>query len=254
MTPQQQSLKDLKGHVLKDLDGPLSIDILNGVMSSAYATMDQHIDNWMAAKSGPVGCKGGCSHCCSQSVWVSEAEVIYLAEMLRLNYPGEKLTPIRDYVVEHDKHLHGLSIGERFSRDVECPFLHQSQCMVYPARPSACRGLFSVSASVCDRTKNPSQQMPVVTQPGEIATGVRAAVVAAFFEKGLHSHNLDLIAGMAIALTDPTSGPRWLAGENAFSDAIATDDTVDLTLVSRAAAGDLEATEELKRMIDAQGQ
>lgn len=249
MTPQQQSLKDLKGYILKDLQGPLSVDILNGVMSSAYATIDQHIDNWKAEKRGPIGCKSGCSHCCSQSVWVSEAEVIYLAEILRLNYPEGELLPIRDYVVEYDRHLHGLSIEERFFRNVGCPFLHQAQCVVYPARPAACRGLFSASASMCDRAKSPAQKTPFIIQPGEIATSIRSAVVAALFDKGLHSHNLDLIAGMAIALTDPTSGPRWLAGENAFADAIAPDDAVDLTLASRAVAGDWEATEELKRQM-----
>lgn len=253
MNSQQKALHSLKQKVLADMEGPLTVNAVISIMERSYLTVDANITQWMKVNSNSVACKQGCSHCCNQTVWTTEPEVIYISETLRHNYSEDKLTSIRDYFFGYAERLKDLKVEERFALSIPCPFLQNSECHIYPFRPSACRGLYSADADKCDKTKNPKLQTPYVQQPGEIAMGIRSAVISALYEKGVYSHNLELISAMTIALSDPTSGEQWLARENPFSNAIVQYEAVDITLVSRASTGDAAAMHELEKYFSKSG-
>jgi Fe-S-cluster containining protein len=104
-----------------------------------------------------ISCGAGCGACCRQLVPVSEAEAVYLAELVAA-MPPERGSVIRerfraavaalgDDLIGRLRDTSRLSAledrrqigGEYFHRGVACPFLEQESCSIYATRPATCR-------------------------------------------------------------------------------------------------------------------
>lgn len=87
-------------------------------------------DELAKATKGIVPCKSGCSHCChmATNITIEEAEALSKASCKPLTIPG----------TWDDK-----DIVQRFE-GIPCPFLVDSKCSVYDARPFPCRTHYSV--------------------------------------------------------------------------------------------------------------
>ncbi len=76
----------------------------------------------------------GCGGCCTGSpgyVWVSDEEVLAIAELL-------KITP-EEFVQRHCRMFRGkLSLKER-PKSFDCVFLDGKRCSIYQYRPKQCR-------------------------------------------------------------------------------------------------------------------
>lgn len=104
-----------------------------------------------------VSCKAGCGACCRQLVPVSEAEAIYLAELIQQMPPerrdtvrarfsealkalGEPLVSrLRDTASLRTMESRREAGAEYFARGVACPFLEAESCSIHQHRPAACR-------------------------------------------------------------------------------------------------------------------
>jgi hypothetical protein len=72
-----------------------------------------------------AACARGCGHCCHVSVPITEFEAQYISDHIHIAAVKVKQT------IKHD-------LGE-FSSDTPCPFLVNSECSIYEARPLTCR-------------------------------------------------------------------------------------------------------------------
>lgn len=239
MTAEQKANRDLKNLILADLPNPITVPAIMSAMASAYATIDEHTKRWKNETKPKYACNSGCSYCCHQSVWVTEPEAIYIAECLRETYPGNRIHPIVDWIVRSAEQTSGLDVSQRHRLRQPCPFLDHGICVIYPARPSACRSLYSVEARLCQDGLNKDMDIPYLVRPGELAMRIRAAVISALFDRGVICRTLELNAAMRVALCRPDAGAEWLSGKSPFITAIPPDQTPDIIAMSRAATGDL---------------
>jgi Fe-S-cluster containining protein len=117
----------------------------------------------------PVSCRAGCAACCRQIVLASEAEARRLRALVEA-LPEPKRAEVRARFAEARRKLEeaglleALQAPESFGPGVaelglayfrlrlDCPFLEEERCTIYPERPLACREYLVVSpAESCSR-------------------------------------------------------------------------------------------------------
>ncbi|HEY3666443.1 MAG TPA: YkgJ family cysteine cluster protein, partial [Polyangiaceae bacterium] len=95
-------------------------------------------------------------------------------------------------------------------------------CLVYEARPLACRGYNSLDAESCRRSLDDDLEIvesnvPLARDCAAVALGLLAGIADA----GLPAELLELTAGLHIALSEPDALQRWLRGGPVFAAALA---------------------------------
>jgi Fe-S-cluster containining protein len=113
-----------------------------------------------------ISCREGCGACCRQVVPISEAEAVYIAELVaampaesqahvRERF-GQALAGLGEAFVErlHDTSkysdlAHRRELGEEYFRlHVACPFLENECCSIYEHRPTSCREYLVTSPAI----------------------------------------------------------------------------------------------------------
>ncbi len=111
----------------------------------------------LAAQGKTVSCRKGCGHCCRQPVPIAPAEARALGRLVDA-MPAERREKIRrrfaavireleEAGIAEDLRMrsfwekgHGREVGLRYlALRIDCPFLENEACTIYPDRPLACR-------------------------------------------------------------------------------------------------------------------
>jgi hypothetical protein len=186
-----------------------------------------------------TACSAGCSHCCYQAVGVSAPEVFAIHDHLRATRSPAELQATLERIREADERTRGMSLQDRLSPDLPCPFLEQQRCSIYEVRPLVCRGKNSLDAAACERTlRDPEARaqflagtlaVPCFLEPIRAVHAVAAGMQLGLHElQGLQTAPLELTAAMRILLEDPELvARRWLSGEDPFEAARGGDTTDD---------------------------
>jgi Fe-S-cluster containining protein len=124
-----------------------------------YKNIDTLIDSFLKrtnTESNPAECKKGCSYCCYQTVLASPYELLYLAHFVRKKYAGNSLNVILERIRKKSDVTSNLKLNKLLKFKQVCPFLHSTGgfCMVYSARPMACRIYLSKSVKSCENDLN----------------------------------------------------------------------------------------------------
>lgn len=226
------SIYDLKCQVAEALGAKPTLDSLMEVMAKTFATIDHYVAEWRQKAEKTAACRSSCAYCCAQVVWTTEPEAIYLAESARQNKLEQLLL---SRVAEHRKIPKQAAGPAR--RLMACPFLYQdNSCFVYGARPIACRMLYAPDVQQCFDALRGGRNVKYFKHPADMSIQIRSGLIAALGERGLHCQTLEFTAAMEIALSEPDSSTRWLARENSFEAAVASDQPLDISLMARLAA------------------
>lgn len=140
-------------------------------------------DNVMEQGKHLFSCGIGCDACCKRMILATPVEAVAIMQFLdqtgRLG--DEKLiSSIHEHARLNEGFLETWSDEEDpdllwFEEDVECPFLDQSACSIYEARPLICRMRHSLSPA------------PHCSEPwNDIETSSEVDDAVQFFEKGLY--------------------------------------------------------------------
>ena len=122
------------------------------IMESAYDSIDGLIDSFgnRCTREGlRMDCKKSCAWCCTQAVLVSTHEIMYLFAWMDKHLSSDQLTQIHQGAMERDRHTAQMDAREFLHFNLPCPFLCDTSCLVYPARPMACRIYLSADAESC---------------------------------------------------------------------------------------------------------
>jgi hypothetical protein len=144
-------------------------------------------------------------------------EVFHVANFVRKQFADE-LDRVIGQVRVADGNSRDLSSHDRPLHKFPCGLLVANACSVYVARPSACRGLTSISVKTCERGYNGEEvsvQTPAVWT--EIRQAHNQAMWAALSASGLPAHSYELNHAMLVALENPDAESRWLKGEDVFA-------------------------------------
>lgn len=112
---------------------------------SLFELVDRMCGEW-SARTRPA-CAEGCSWCCQQDVLMAPFEFIAVRRAIEDNGLADS---VRRKLREGD---HGpvVEIDGRAMPVTACPLLDNDRCMIYSARPLACRTQFSMDAGQCRR-------------------------------------------------------------------------------------------------------
>jgi hypothetical protein len=173
--------------------------------------------------AAPIGCAAGCAHCCHLKVIATPAEVIGVVDHLAATRSAAELDALRERVMSADEKTRGRTADERARLQLPCPLLADARCLVYQHRPLHCAGANAADPSACKEAfESPDREVPVLHYPAQRigADAAAAGLSRALFETGRDGRMVELIAGLAVLLSDPSTKARWERGEQAFSAAV----------------------------------
>jgi Putative zinc- or iron-chelating domain len=141
-------------------------------------------------------CRAGCAWCCHQPVFLTTPESIAIVSHLLSSWPANRIELLRARLKE--KILHRLALGGNravLKQGLACAFLNDdNSCAIHPARPLACRGYLSSSATACaERFVDPNAAPPPIDPHVHFSTcGVIHGLQIALHEADLNAGLRDL--------------------------------------------------------------
>ena len=181
------------------------------------------------SRSVPVACKRGCSYCCrGTAVATTAPEIFRIARWLHRNAAIKPaLAPAA--VANRCESRAGLNVAAISRTREACPLLIDDACGVYAVRPINCRQVLSSSVEACRAHYNGlAGPVPYVEEAQHKAAHTRSLLLGAIEAADRDSTSYELTQGLAIALREPDSEKRWLAGEDVFAAAVIKKDMENL--------------------------
>jgi Fe-S-cluster containining protein len=192
-------------------------------LRSAIAQLYQAVDDLLAsflersATDGePSECKKGCAWCCYQEVFAVTHEFLYIHEYVQENFSQE----VKDSILKRARDKGKLSLNKSLEEQMKlrfaCPFLEGDSCLVYKARPMACRVYLSSSVRSCKREfDQPGNQknIPELYEfPLLAGRMLNEGFVAYLKQSGLLSSELPIELGYSSLLTFGQTMEEWVEG------------------------------------------
>ncbi len=204
----------------KALDGRRTLRRLVNMVRKTFARVDETIDrvNALAPPPRPIACGAGCPYCCHIRVTTSPPEVLALADHIRRSWPAERVAALKRKLANVDRLTRGRDAAQRDRMRLPCPLLVDNDCGVHEMRPINCRGLASVDVAACRRAYASHMVGPVpqVALQATAADGIGYGLVAGLGDAEFPLEDVELIAGLRIALETHEAAGRWLGGEPLF--------------------------------------
>ena len=163
-----------------------------------------------------IACGRGCNYCCHGLVAVMPPEAFRIAGAIRA---GRAAGLDGDTVRQRAEPLRGLTPAERVGRKLPCPLLVEGECGAYAERPLVCRQTTSLSLPACiEEYEGHDRNGTIEISSTHLAhaSNAHVALIGAMLAVGLPTEAYELGAVLEIALGDPSSEARWLAGESVF--------------------------------------
>ncbi len=171
-------------------------------------------------------CRKGCATCCSIRVVATAPEVLLVARFVRaaestLQAQGINL---RKRLATADAVTRGCSERERVALRRRCPFIHKGVCMVYSARPLACRSHLSYDKQACvDAAAGRIEEIPYSQPHLQVRSLVQNALQSALRDADYPWASYEINQAVSIALADEDAEEAWLAGRDVFAPARVND-------------------------------
>ncbi len=124
---------------------PVILEVTNAVVGAGVDALGR--------RGGEVSCRAGCGQCCRQFICVSSVELRSLRRVVA-GLPPERRRRVEARFAAAEARLREvglyealMELGEEgyqtaidyFRLGIDCPFLEDESCSIYPMRPSSCR-------------------------------------------------------------------------------------------------------------------
>lgn len=159
-----------------------------------------------------VACEPGCHYCCAVYVSAQAPRIFAIADWLRANRPDPAAEIAR--LEAAGAAVRGKDAESWAASGLSCPFLAGGECRIYPARPAACRGMFSLSVEAC---AGEGGEIPVPPHIHPLRGAYEQALSVALWHWRLPVEHYELAHGVLVALGDTGAEARWYDGEDVFA-------------------------------------
>lgn len=204
-------------------------DMVPALMSQAYSSFEGNVA--VQAEGQPaIACHKGCATCCTIRVVATAPETLMLARYIRVADAALKEAGIdlRQRLAEADSATRGLDERQRVALRRRCPFIAKGICVIYPARPLACRGHASYDKRACaDAAAGRLEGIPLSMPHMMVRSLVQNAIQSALRDAGYVWPAYELIHALSIALADENTESAWRAVADVFAPARVTDISLD---------------------------
>jgi hypothetical protein len=191
---------------------------LRSAIGELYRAMDELLDSFLArtaSEGTPEQCKKGCSWCCYQEVFAVTHEFLFLQDFILRHFGKDQQELILERAREKVLLTMNLPVEEQVKVRAACPFLEDGSCMVYEARPMACRIYLSSSLSSCKRDhEQPAggKNIPEVFEfPLLAGRMLNEGFVAYLKQSGIRSSELSVEQGYSSMVTMGQSLEDWVS-------------------------------------------
>lgn len=202
----------------------LNKDGVLNVCEQLYDSIDQLMISFTghcSRKKFPVACRKGCSWCCRQSVFVLPYEIFFVMQYVGLNLSKERIDGIREATAIKNKRTGKMTMQQLLHYKEACPLLDDAgQCIVYHARPMACRIYLSSDVSSCrNDLENPFdiKHFPALYEfPLRAGRMLNEGVCTYLNERNISPYEWVLESSLNITFKDNQAFRKWLNGVNLF--------------------------------------
>jgi Fe-S-cluster containining protein len=184
-------------------------------VSEAYARSLERLDAQLANASDAhtLACKTGCSWCCHFSIDLRPVEIFRIMRFVEDRLDANARERIRQQVAMNQRITAGLDEMQRMQHNLPCPFLVESRCSIYSARPQTCRNYHATDAAGCRKSFEEPQNLEIDPEFAPIVYQVGGAVVEAF-AKAMQDEGYDVDAyemnvALHAAFNEPAAGDRF---------------------------------------------
>lgn len=166
-----------------------------------------------------LDCRAGCSHCCHMLVTVTPPELLLVLDAFNDVTDPQAL---RARVLATARQVAAITDpAERLGSGIICPLLgNDGRCLVYAARPIACRTYFSRSEAECVRSiTSPNSADTAHSLPAQFGRAVASATMLQLLHQaGLDGTPIELVQGLAFILRQPAEHMlAWASGKPMYS-------------------------------------
>lgn len=185
-----------------------------------YSRQDERIVAATAASSVKPGCHKNCWYCCYYKVETKAIEVFAIIDFVKRQFTEQELQVMLECAKQNIKEVDGFTYTQHMITNQRCPFLIDSQCGVYPVRPSKCRNFHASDITRCKESyEKPSDLTIDTSYVAEILTASHYGTEA--FEKavqlsGLDHRMYDLNSAFVEAVENPKCIKRFKDRKKAF--------------------------------------
>jgi Fe-S-cluster containining protein len=166
-----------------------------------------------------LACRPGCAWCCHRLVVLTTIpEVLVMAEHLRRKLTEAELAELRRQISAVMEQKHRQSRFQPVAPLIPCPLLVDNLCSVYEVRPLVCWAWHASDVRRCQRPNGLPAPNPAAMQ---LFSSLVRGLLMALADQKLENDEVELVAGLDIALYTPQVTRRWLAGEILFGPAAA---------------------------------
>jgi len=110
-----------------------------------------------------IPCQAGCKYCCQLRVATFPYEAAAISSYIATDLPQDQAEALIERVNEKAALIANLTEAQHLSTNIECAFLHDGKCAIYPVRPSSCAGYHSMNQSRCEYSYNHPMDLETVT-------------------------------------------------------------------------------------------
>jgi len=195
--------------------------MLLSLLSQAFTSYEGSADLQSEGQPEPA-CRKGCATCCSIRVVATAPEVLLVGRYVRaMEEPlKEQGVDVRRRLSEADEVTRGRSERERVDLRRRCPFIRKGVCMIYSARPLACRSHISYDSKACvDAAAGRLDEIPFSLPHMRVRGLVQNAMQSALRDANYPWATYEINHAVGIALGDDQAERDWLAGKDVFAAA-----------------------------------
>jgi Fe-S-cluster containining protein len=203
------------------LDENLDPKNLKKAINHLYQVTDELLEAFLV-RSETEGkqseCKKGCDWCCHQTVFAVTHEFLYLHEYVEGNLPEKSREKMATKARDKVQQTLLMSNREQLRFRAPCPFLESGSCMIYEARPMACRIYLSSSVKACIQEHQEPDNEKTIPElfgfPLRAGRMLNEGFVAYLKQRGLQSAEWTVEHGYASLITMGQTMESWIKGRS----------------------------------------
>ena len=203
-------------------------------MSSVlYNAVDSLIDSFIQRcklEGKNIDCKKGCYLCCCQTVLVLPYEAFYIVDFIRNNLNINDRDQIFKRIAKKDNITRHMKVQEFLTYKEPCPLLKNGTCIVYEARPMACRTYLSSSSEGCKTEYDHPKDLDIFPELYEftIRAGrmMNEGIAAYLMEIHIIPTEWQIESSLLTAFQVENNFKRWVNGESIFQKRNYSDDEI----------------------------
>lgn len=130
----------------------LNHEVKMAAIAEMYSSIDIFIENLVGfakIQHQPIHCKKGCEWCCHQPVFALDYEMEYLTRFIETKFDSNTKNKLKLRAQNKLTAFSLLNENDLPNAKFPCPLLENGECLVYHARPMACRIYLSSDVNSC---------------------------------------------------------------------------------------------------------